>query len=169
MKTKYHVGIDLHKTVAQICVRDEEGAIDVQKRLRIPDRAAGDELIAFLLRFRDRGRYAVEALGCNRWLVNTLLAEGLDVIVADASKLDLRKQGKKTDRRDAQEIARRLYMGDLDRYAKTYYASDAEYGVRKILRLKHGLAQRHLTEYSNRGTRKTHSQSQCENLLPVTA
>ena len=33
MKTKYHVGIDLHKTVAQICVRDEEGAIHREREL----------------------------------------------------------------------------------------------------------------------------------------
>lgn len=142
METKYHVGIDLHKTVAQICVRDAEGAIDFEKRVRMPDQAAGEELVALLLRFRDGGRYAVEALGCNRWLVNALLAEELDVVVADATKLDLRKQGKKTDRRDAREIARRLYLGDLDRFAKTYFASDAEYGLRKLLRLKHGLAER---------------------------
>lgn len=135
--TKYHVGIDLHKTVAQICVRDAAGEIEREARLRIPDPAGGQALVAWLLEYVAEGRFAVEAVGCNRWLVNALRAKGAKVLVADATKLDLRKLGKKTDRRDAHEIARRLWLGDLDRYAKTYYPTDEEYGHRKLLRVRH--------------------------------
>jgi transposase len=98
--------------------------------------------VAYLRRWGESGRFAVEALGCNRWLVNACREEGLDILVADATKLDLRKQGKKTDRRDAREIARRLHLGDLDRFATTYYPTDAEYGRRKLLRVKHGQIQK---------------------------
>ncbi len=86
-------------------------------------------------------RIAVEALGLNRWFVNACQAAGLEVLVCDPRKLDLKKLGKKTDRRDAREIARKLWLGDLDRTARTYYPSDEEYGRRKLLRVRHRLVQ----------------------------
>lgn len=49
--------------------------------------------------------------------------------------------GKKTDRRDAYEIARRLWLGDIDRNAKTYFPNEEEYGCRKLLRTRHKLVQ----------------------------
>ena len=82
---------------------------------------------------------AVEAVGLNRWFVNACQQSGYDLIVVDAGQLNLRALGKKTDRRDALEIARRLRMGDLDRHAKTYYPSDDEYSVRKLERVRHDL------------------------------
>jgi transposase len=136
MKNGYHVGIDLHKSVAQICVLDARGERIEERRLRLPDREAGDALVAWLGRWGAKGFFAVEALGCNRWLVNDLCEAGLRVIVVDAAKLDLRKQGKKTDKRDAREIARRLWLGDLECYARTYYPTDAEYGQRRLLRVR---------------------------------
>jgi transposase len=84
---------------------------------------------------------AVEALGLNRWFVNACQAAGLEVLVCDPRKLDLKKLGKKTDRRDAREIARKLWLGDLDRTARTYYPSDEEFGRRKLLRVRHRLVQ----------------------------
>ena len=86
-------------------------------------------------------RVAVEALGLNRWFVNACREAGVDVLVCDARKLDLKKLGKKTDRRDAREIARRLWLGDLDHVARTYYPSDLEYGRRKLLRVRHRIVQ----------------------------
>ncbi len=104
--TAYHVGIDLHKSVAQICVRDAKGEIEEERRWRLPDRKAAAALVAFLGTYGG-GRFAVEALGCNRWFVLACREAGLEMLVVDATKLDLKKQGKKTDRRDAQEISRR--------------------------------------------------------------
>ena len=49
--------------------------------------------------------------------------------------------GRKTDRRDALEIARRLMLGDIDRNAVTYYPNDEEYGKRKVIRSRHKLIQ----------------------------
>jgi transposase len=85
------------------------------------------------------GRLAVEAMGCNRWFVNSARERGWDVLVVNANKLALRREGKKTDRRDAYEIARRLFLGDLDRCARSYYPTDAEYGQRKLTRVEHSL------------------------------
>jgi transposase len=101
----------------------------------------GLQAVAFVQRFSPDCRIAVEALGLNRWFVNACRDAGLDVLVCDPRKLDLKKLGKKTDRRDAREIARRLWLGDLDRMARTYYPSEEEYGRRKLLRVRHRLVQ----------------------------
>jgi transposase len=139
--TTTYIGIDLHRTVIQICVLDERGESVAEERIRYESLEEGLAAVAFIRRFGPTCRVAVEALGLNRWFVNACLAAGIEVLVCDARKLGLRKLGKKTDRRDAHEIARRLFLGDLDRMARTYYPSEAEYGRRKLLRVRHHLVQ----------------------------
>lgn len=138
MSSNYFVGIDLHTSVIQICVLDQDGEITEQRRWRGESLEDGLEVVDELARI-PQARYAVEAVGMNRWLVNAMRAKGLDVIVVDAGRLNLHALGKKTDKRDAQEIARRLRMGDLDRHYKTYFPTDEEYGVRKLIRTRHKL------------------------------
>ena len=140
MATSY-IGVDLHRTVIQICVLDEYGDLVAQERVRYHSLEEGWEAVRFVHRFGPSCRVAVEALGLNRWFVNGCRAQGLDVLVCDPRKLGLKKLGKKTDRRDAHEIARRLWLGDLDRMARTYYPSDPEYARRKLLRVRHRLVQ----------------------------
>lgn len=137
--TAYHTGIDLHKSVAQVCVRDAQGEIHLERHWRLPDEAAGGQFVAWLADVAGSGRLAVEALGCNRWFVRACRAVGLDVLVVHAAELGLKNKGRKTDRRDAREISRRLYLGDLDRYARSYFPTEEEYGWRKVLRVKHKL------------------------------
>jgi len=146
--TQYFVGIDLHKAVLQVCVLDAEGEIVCQERHRIGSREAGLEAVASLGRWSS-ARMAVEAVGLNRWFVNACQQSGFDLIVVHAAELNLKRLGKKTDRRDALEIARRLRLGDLDRHAKTYYPSDDEYSVRQLERIRHDLV-RQRTHLSNR-------------------
>ena len=43
-----------------------------------------------------------------RWLVNACQQAGFNMVVADAVKLSVKRFGKKTDRHDARELARRL-------------------------------------------------------------
>lgn len=140
MDRAYFVGIDLHRAVIQVCVRDERGEICSEQRFRYVGLAQGLEVVAWLERFRP-GYICVEALGLNRWFVNACREAGWKVLVCDPRKLELKKLGRKTDRRDAQEISRRLWLGDLDRMATTYYPSDVEYGHRKLLRVRHHLVQ----------------------------
>lgn len=151
---QYHVGIDLHKTVLQACVVDAQGEPAQEQRFRIPDLAAGEAALEWLAPFMAQGRLAVEALGCNRWFVNACLARGWDVSVVNAGKLALKRSGRKTDRRDAQEIARRLYLGDLHREARTYYPTEAEYGLRKLLRVRHSQVEK-----------RTHTQAEIRSIL----
>jgi transposase len=139
MRARYFIGVDLHKTVVQACVLDRSGDLVEEKRYRYSCLGEGLEIVEDLKRWRRGGRYAVEAVGLNRWFVNACLEEGLDLVVADPVKLNLRMLGKKTDRRDAFEIARRHSMGDIERNAKTYYPSDEQYGYRKLLRVRHKL------------------------------
>lgn len=139
--TTAYIGIDLHRTVIQICVLDGQGERLAEERIHYESLEEGLAAVAFVRRFGPSCRIAVEALGLNRWFVNACRGAGLDVLVCDPRKLDLKKLGKKTDRRDAREIARRLWLGDLDRIARTYYPSDAEYGRRKLLRVRHRLVQ----------------------------
>lgn len=138
MATRY-IGIDLHRTVIQVCVLDDQGEVVSEQRIAYHSRVEGQRAVEAVKAFAPDCRVAVEAIGLNRWFVNACQAEGLDVLVCDARKLGLRKLGKKTDRRDAHEIARRLWLGDLDRMARTYYPNDAEYGRRKLLRVRHAL------------------------------
>ena len=137
-QSQYFLGIDLHKTVIQICVLDDAGEVVSQERHRVATREAGLALVERLAEWQP-ARAAVEALGLNRWFVNACRERGLDVLVVDAALLNLRSCGKKTDRRDALEIARRLRLGDLDRHAATYFAPDEEYGVRQLERIRHDL------------------------------
>lgn len=142
MRQAYFVGIDLHKELVQVCVLDAHGKIVTEQRFAGGSLQQGRALVMEVLtQWKDGGRYAVEALGMNRWLVNAMREQELNVVVVDAVKLNLRMLGKKTDRRDAYEIARRLWLGDIDRNATTYYPSEDEYGCRKILRTRHKLVQ----------------------------
>ena len=139
MTTRYFIGVDLHKNVVQLCVFDSSGQVVAEKRFRYSNLPEGLLVVEYLRKWGPQCRVAVEALGLNRWFVNACQKAGLDVIVADAVKLNLRMLGKKTDRRDAHEIARRLFLGDIDQNAKTYYPSDEQYGYRKLLRSRHYL------------------------------
>lgn len=139
MKTTYSIGIDLHKEVLQVCVLDGHGEVIEEKRHRVESLDQGLAVVEQLGRWKTGGRYVVEAVGMNRWFVNACRERGYTVVVADPVKLNLRMLGKKTDRRDSQELARRLLLGDIDRNATTYYPTEEEYGKRKLLRTRHKL------------------------------
>jgi len=138
-KATHFIGIDLHKTVVQVCVLDERGEVSEEFRVRLGTEADGQEVLRRLTRWKTTGRFVVEALGLNRWLVNACQQAGVNIVVADAVKLSGKRFGKKTDRHEARELARRLWVGDVERYACSYYPTDEQYGVRKVLRVRHQL------------------------------
>jgi transposase len=136
-KAQYFIGIDLHKTVIQVCVvhKTGEGHEEFRQRLDEPD--AEKAVLQRLRRWKANGQFVVEAQGLNRWFVNACQASGLRIIVANPTTLNLKRSGQKTDRRDAYELARRLWLGDREQHARTYYPTEAEYGQRKLLRVRH--------------------------------
>lgn len=133
---RFYVGVDLHRDVIQVCVIDAAGEIRQERRYRGTARA---ECLQDIVALGGGVEVAVEAIGLNRWFVNALKERGVSVLVADPTKLGLRQQGKKTDRRDARELSRRLRLGDIAREASTYYPSDREYATRKLVRTRHAL------------------------------
>ena len=139
--TKHFVGVDLHKTILQICVLDAGGELVRERRFRGKSLEDGLAAVEWLAQWKDGGRFCVEALGMNRWFVNACSDAGLDVVVVDATKMGLRMLGKKTDRRDAYELARRLRLGDVDRNAATYFADEKEFAGRKLVRTRHAMTQ----------------------------
>lgn len=136
---EYFAGVDLHKSVIQICVLDASGEVVHESRHRGGCLRAGRRALAVLERFSSSLQVAVEAVGFNRWLVRDAVRMGASVVVADPGKLRLKASGVKTDRRDAYELARRLRLGDLERNARTYFPTEKEYGERKLLRARHEL------------------------------
>ena len=70
---RFFVGVDLHKTVIQICVLDQQGQIVEERRYHAGDLVAGLKVIGSLMKYKEHGRIAVEAIGVNRWFVNSLL------------------------------------------------------------------------------------------------
>jgi transposase len=131
--------VDLHKTVIQVCVLNGRGEVIVEQRFEGSGVEVGDEILAALKPYRRGLRMVVEAVGVNRWFVAAMRAVGTDLVVADPARLGLKQSGKKTDRRDAHELARRLYLGDIERSARSYHATEEEYGQRKVLRIRHQL------------------------------
>jgi transposase len=138
---KYFVGVDLHKRILQVCVLGDDGEILEERRFHGGSLKEGIAAVEWMAQWKDGGRFCVEALGMNRWFVNACQDLGLEVVVVDATKMGLRMLGKKTDRRDAYELARRLRLGDIDRNAATYFAGEAEFAGRKLVRARHALTQ----------------------------
>ena len=124
---------------------DDRGNLLHEQAVKIAPDAAGELVFNHFRPWEGTCRVAVEAVGMNRWFVNGLQARGYDVVVADPIKLNLKVLGKKTDKRDAREIARRLWLGDIDRDAKTWYPDDQVYGDRKLVRSRRQLMQHRLS------------------------
>jgi|KBSSwiStaDraftv2_1062776.scaffolds.fasta_scaffold4446840_1 transposase len=102
-KRQYFIGIDLHKTVIQVCVINNAGEIVEEFRQRLEEAEAETAVLQRLRRWKATGRFVVEAQGLNRWFVNACQASGLRIVVANPTTLKLKRSGKKTDRRDAHE------------------------------------------------------------------
>jgi transposase len=141
---EHFIGVDLHKAVIQVCVLDLSGAVVHEQRFTGASLEDGRRVIEELAHWKETGRVAVEAISFNRWFVDGCRQAGLQVVVVDPTHLGLRMLGRKTDRRDAHEIARRLLLGDIDRNARSYFATDDEYAQRRVLRTrKHLVELRH--------------------------
>jgi hypothetical protein len=93
MTRSYSIGVDLHHHAIQICVFDGRGERVAEERIHHGNLEEGRQSVAFLQRFAPGCRSAVEALGLNRGFVNACRDAGLDILVVDPRKLDLKKLG----------------------------------------------------------------------------
>ncbi len=64
--TKHFVGIDLHKSILQVCVLDSDGEIIKERRFRGESLEDGLAVVAWLTQWKQGGRFCVEAVGMNR-------------------------------------------------------------------------------------------------------
>jgi transposase len=94
-KAQYFIGIDLHKTVIQVCVVNMGGDVHKEFRQRLDEPEAETEMRQRLRRWKANGQYVVEAQGLNRWFVNACQASGLRILVANPTTLTLKRSGKK--------------------------------------------------------------------------
>lgn len=133
--------MDLHRTALQIRILDSTGEAVCEQRCVYENLEKGLHAVKLLVGRAPGARLTVEAPGLNRWFVNACLNAGFDVLVCDPRKLGLKKLGRKTDRRDPAELARRLWLGDLDRMARTYCPSDEKNVRRELLWVRHRFVQ----------------------------
>lgn len=138
----YWIGVDLHTRVIQVCVLDSSSEVIHQDRRSGPTLEDGLELVEELAKRFPGAHLAVEALGTNRWFVAACEEHGLRVTVAHATHLALKLSGRKCDRRDAFELARRHRLGDIEKNAKAYHPTAEEYGWRQLFRHRHSLVAR---------------------------
>ena len=136
-KAAYFIGIDLHKTVVQGCVVNKHGEVHEEFRQRLDEPKAEARVLQRLRRGKTTGQYGVEAQGLKRWFVNACQTLGMRLLGANPTTVNLKRSGRKPDRREASELARRLWLGDIEKHARTYYPCDEEDGKRKGLRVRH--------------------------------
>src|SRR5690606_38284289 len=98
----YYVGVDLHKKVITICVRDANRKIPRRAQLAACE---PHRIVAF---FEELGEYKVvlEATTSYRWFVELVEPTAEEVVLANPSKLRvIAESTKKTDKLDAQILA----------------------------------------------------------------
>ena len=57
--TKYFVGVDLHKTILQVCVLDRDGEVIKEGRFRGGSFEEGLFVVEWLAQWKDAGRFCV--------------------------------------------------------------------------------------------------------------
>ena len=60
--TKYFVGVDLHKTILQVCVVDKDGNILEERRFRGGSLEEGLDAVEWMAQWKEGGRFCVEAV-----------------------------------------------------------------------------------------------------------
>jgi transposase len=100
------LGIDIHKREAQVAVRNDDGDVIEQVRVKNTD------LEEIAQRYAD-GEALLEAT-TNYFYIHDMLSEYLDVSVGHPPKLKaIAQTDKKTDQIDAKELSRLLWLGSV--------------------------------------------------------
>ena len=140
------VGIDQHKRHLTICVRDEQGQIELRRQVS----TKWEEVDPFLASLGERaaahdGYVAVmEVCGFNGWLVRRLEQQGCKRVYVISAPDRIRQN---TDRRDAARLSELLWI-NRDRIAKrqslvhiseVYRATEQEQYDRQLTHLRYRL------------------------------
>jgi len=125
------LGIDLHKREAQVAVRNDDGELIEQVRVKNTDLEA--------LAQRYAGGKALLEATTNYFYVYDMLSEYLDVVVAHPPKLKaIAETDKKTDKIDAEELSRLVWLGNVP---KSYVPTDEIRECRELVRGRISLLQ----------------------------
>jgi transposase len=138
-----NIGLDLHKRETQVCILDEAGAVQLERRLPTT-RAA----FTALCRGQPPARLLLEAGTESEWVAQHLEALGQEVLVADpnyAPMYSTRQRAVKTDRRDARCLAEACRLGA---YRLVHRPSARQRQVRAELAVRDSLV-RTRTRYIN--------------------
>jgi transposase len=138
-----NIGLDLHKRETQLCVLDEAGTVQLERR--IPTTRAA---FTGLLGERPAARILVEAGTESEWVAQHLERLGHEVIVADPNYAPMyatRQRAVKTDRRDARSLAEASRLGA---YRVVHRLSQRQRQVRAELAVREALV-RTRTRYIN--------------------
>ena len=104
------VGVDLHKCTVSLCAVDPKG--EVISRLTC-DTKCVDRIEQWLLALPRPSHMAVEAVGFVEWFIDRFRRCVDKMDIADATALaNLRGKRRKTDKKDAGDIAKRLARGE---------------------------------------------------------
>jgi len=136
------LGIDIHKREAQVAVRNDDGDVIEQVRVKNTDL----EEVAK----RYAGGEALLEATTNYFYIYDMLSEYLDVVVGHPPKLEaIARTDKKTDQIDAKELSRLLWLGSVP---ESYVPTDEIRECRALVRGRISLQ-----EERTRFTNKIHS------------
>ena len=147
------IGLDAHKEVCQVAVLRRDGIrqtpAGTQYRFETNKQVASTQK-ALTMAFKDLAGATVllEASTVSRPIAEWLRAAGMNVIIADPNYEMMyahRKQGRKTDRADAEALAVALYAGH---YRKIHEVSPEQREMRKLLGIR-GRLIKDRTEHKN--------------------
>ena len=98
-----YVGMDIHKKVIVLCMKNKEGTVLLQKKIRNEP----NELDSFLARIPKDSAIAMESCGCWEHVHDYITDAGFtNVVLANPSKIRLIAESKKkTDSHDAEVLA----------------------------------------------------------------
>lgn len=101
--THAYVGMDIHKKVIVLCMKDKEGTVLLQKKIRNEP----NELDSFLARISKDSAIAMESCSCWEYVYDYITDAGFtNVVLANPSKVRLiAVSKKKTDAHDAEVLA----------------------------------------------------------------
>ena len=103
------VGMDLGKRQSDVCVLDEEGNIEQRCRIKTSRKS-----LSRLLANREECEVAIESCRDSGWVHDHISGLGHEVVVVDTTRartIGIGLGRRKTDRRDAEVLARVLYAG----------------------------------------------------------
>lgn len=104
--TSYTIGIDVHKSTAQVAVRDEHGEM-------VDEQWVPNDELESIARQYEGSEVALEA-GSNYFTIYDRLSKHVDVTLANPSEAPwLTRQKQKSDRKDARNLARYLQLGEM--------------------------------------------------------